>query len=397
MFDWRNNLQLEVIEKRTHDTKTFVHPTKVNTFVTIANSAILHADTGAGLKDIETELPNFNFPEGKVLTKKSKRHFIMDLPVWGNAVVEENGTVVRVYDAQGKSIFKYTDPCYCPEGEKPYYIYTDSTKIREEVHRNKFSDLKNEIEVYNPNRKDATFEVVTRKLYLVLATMNTASISVYDATDVTATNGGDADLRSGSPTTNRSTPVEFAVGNHTAGSNLIMNGVIQWTLPSGTGEISKISMFLYNEGQAGDIGTINCHKCTRTFVENQVTWNSYSTGNAWTTGGGDYEAAVIDTASNAGGLHEFIIRGTGSDNPLTTLTWGDAVGFVLRDPSPSGNNYNDYHSKESLTPSKKPYLEITYTPSGPTNLKSYNTNLKANIKSINTNLIANVKSINTNT
>lgn len=34
--------------------------------------------------------------------------------------------------------------------------------------------------------------------------------------------------------------------------------------------------------------------------------------------------------------------------------------------------------------------------SGPANLKSYNTNLKANIKSINTNVIANVKSLNTN-
>jgi hypothetical protein len=34
--------------------------------------------------------------------------------------------------------------------------------------------------------------------------------------------------------------------------------------------------------------------------------------------------------------------------------------------------------------------------SGPTNLKSLNTNLKANIKSYNTNVIANVKSINTN-
>lgn len=34
--------------------------------------------------------------------------------------------------------------------------------------------------------------------------------------------------------------------------------------------------------------------------------------------------------------------------------------------------------------------------SGPANLKSYNTNLKANIKTINTNPIANVKSLNTN-
>lgn len=36
------------------------------------------------------------------------------------------------------------------------------------------------------------------------------------------------------------------------------------------------------------------------------------------------------------------------------------------------------------------------TPSGPANLKSYNTNLKANIKTINTNAIANVKTLDTN-
>lgn len=35
-------------------------------------------------------------------------------------------------------------------------------------------------------------------------------------------------------------------------------------------------------------------------------------------------------------------------------------------------------------------------PSGPANLKTYNTNVKANIKSIDTNLIANVKTLNTN-
>ncbi len=41
------------------------------------------------------------------------------------------------------------------------------------------------------------------------------------------------------------------------------------------------------------------------------------------------------------------------------------------------------------------YMEQPVT--GPANLKSYNTNLKANIKSVNTNPIANVKSLNTNT
>jgi len=44
------------------------------------------------------------------------------------------------------------------------------------------------------------------------------------------------------------------------------------------------------------------------------------------------------------------------------------------------------------------YIIVCFAPpaSGPANLKSYNTNLKANIKSINTNLIANCKSLDTN-
>lgn len=41
-------------------------------------------------------------------------------------------------------------------------------------------------------------------------------------------------------------------------------------------------------------------------------------------------------------------------------------------------------------------ISLTPLSSGPANLKSYNTNLKANIKTINTNPIANVKSLNTN-
>lgn len=42
------------------------------------------------------------------------------------------------------------------------------------------------------------------------------------------------------------------------------------------------------------------------------------------------------------------------------------------------------------------YAILPFVAAGPTNLKSYNTNLKANIKSINGNPIANVKSLNTN-
>jgi len=68
------------------------------------------------------------------------------------------------------------------------------------------------------------------------------------------------------------------------------------------------------------------------------------------------------------------------------------------DSAPTGeNDVSCYYASEAGT-TKDPKLVVTHAAaaSGPANLKSLNTNLKANIKSYNTNLIANIKSINTN-
>lgn len=54
----------------------------------------------------------------------------------------------------------------------------------------------------------------------------------------------------------------------------------------------------------------------------------------------------------------------------------------------SGDGYNDYVGGTLLA--------VAPAVSGPANLKTYNTNVKANIKTINTNAIANVKTLNTN-
>lgn len=67
--------------------------------------------------------------------------------------------------------------------------------------------------------------------------------------------------------------------------------------------------------------------------------------------------------------------------------------------SPTGINSHGWASADNATWTNKPYLTITYTlssASGPANLKSLDTNVKANIKSYNTNLLANIKSIDTN-
>lgn len=80
--------------------------------------------------------------------------------------------------------------------------------------------------------------------------------------------------------------------------------------------------------------------------------------------------------------------GAGSDfaNEVCSMTW-----------TGSGSTGN-MDATLSASKTVKQAFAVALVPivSGPANLKSYNTNLKANIKSVNTNLIANIKSLDTN-
>jgi len=78
-----------------------------------------------------------------------------------------------------------------------------------------------------------------------------------------------------------------------------------------------------------------------------------------------------------------------------------------------GNDHGIYDSNGAITPAGNYSMGLTFSgtaapigtvmvsiapvaPSGPANMKTYNTNPKANVKSIDTNLIANVKTFDTN-
>jgi hypothetical protein len=76
--------------------------------------------------------------------------------------------------------------------------------------------------------------------------------------------------------------------------------------------------------------------------------------------------------------------GTGSGRDVKT---GETA---LLDPYGGGGTLAEPTGQMSI------YAVWEAAATGPANLKSYNTNLKANIKTINTNAIANVKTLNTN-
>lgn len=148
------------------------------------------------------------------------------------------------------------------------------------------------------------------------------------------------------------------------------HALIDFTLSSGSGTISAVTLNLYKAANGGTNTGVNVevHECTRTWVENQATWNIYSTGNSWTTAGGDYSATIVSslahTATN--NIWRQWNLGTGATNPISGLTWGSSVNLLLliAPESTTPQQAENYNTKEAA--SNKPYIEITYTLGGAT-------------------------------
>jgi len=186
------------------------------------------------------------------------------------------------------------------------------------------------------------------------------------ATDTTATNDADGDVRSGQPNVCFGAITNRAAGYHAAAANKIMRILIRFTLPAGSGTISQISLFMYcYDNSGGAAGTVNVHQLTQAsnFVESEFTWNIWKTGSSWATPGGDFNATIVHHVTNGAiGWHEWILRGAGADNSINTLTWEDTgtdCDFLLKQIN-ENLQYWAYRVKENAE-AEKPYLEITYS------------------------------------
>ena len=112
----------------------------------------------------------------------------------------------------------------------------------------------------------------------------------------------------------------------------------------------------------GDL--VNVERCTRPadWVELEVTWNEYNSGNAWTTGGGDVtgiDATTFDVPSSTG---LFDITGL---KPLTLDAFANRANILslitsLNDEADAGDNRGLTVRSSEATSGTKPTLEITY-------------------------------------
>jgi len=400
---------IEDRSKRTHYEKDFNHPTNSNLRMKVRSMGLLHVLTNEGFKDIETELPSYRFPEGKVLQSGTDLHEIMDLPTWGRKEVNKEGNKLDIYDESDMLVFSYSKPIISPKGEHPYKVIS-KLGIESKVQRN--HSIKDGILVKKETTIDAKFEIKDNKLCFRTPTVLTKEMSAFDDTS----NGTETyanQIREGATSTvyQDDGTAQWHVRDESGQEYRCM---FRMAMPSGTGTISDIKFYVWGfEDGGGSNKHVNVYEMTRAWTTAQTTWASYSTGNSWTTAGGDYNTSVVDASTNfsngdsldtdaygnAGKYQYMVLKGTGATRELSS-TWGDNIDLILKAgdtstywvPFPS---LFSYYGTPTATPNA-PYLLVTYSAAaaGPAKLKTWNGLPVAKIKTYNGLDIAKVKTIN---
>jgi hypothetical protein len=359
---------IELLEKRTHNTKTFLPNENNGNLVLQVGASNYHFYDGATFNEI-TPLP---FPEGKVINSESDLDMV-DIPEWGEARLEDNGSVVRIYDKLNIPIYRFHSPVVV-KNDDPLFKVVSEGKEDELVRLEDLTSAKETIKttesivVIEENIIERPlFEIVGDKIRFKLSKEITEPLQAYDDTDTTSTNNKDATIASNAVNSNFGTANSLGVCYLSTSKQ---RRLVNFTLPSVSGTISLIKYYMNANGVSGDFGTrtLNIHQITQTsWTESGVTWNKYDGTNNWATAGGDFSGTVIDTfSSSTTGWHNWTIQGTGADNPLS-LSFGDSVHLLVKDSaedSGSGDRWKNFDTKEDSTPGDRPYLEITYTPGG---------------------------------
>jgi len=179
----------------------------------------------------------------------------------------------------------------------------------------------------------------------------------FGDTDTTATNNKDTYLDAENKDTNYDSSTYIATGGNVAGVDERKRSLIHFTVPSGSGSITKVTLYAYRF--FSNYIAQNIHQLSRTdWVEGEATWNIYKSGSNWTTPGGDYNGTVIDTCPLGGAAWcGFVLLGSGASNPIS-VDWEDELHLLLKDAE-TESDITKFYSKENGT--NIPYLEITYT------------------------------------
>ena len=177
----------------------------------------------------------------------------------------------------------------------------------------------------------------------------------------------DAYIQNTAATTNYGSSHLLLTGHDSTNTNRFL---IKWDLssiPKNAKVISAVLSLYINADYSNNARTLSAYRCLRAWVEGEVTWNVYSTGNNWGTSGcanttTDREARDIGSASvgpSPSVGSEIAITLT----PSKVQEWISGTltnnGLLMKvDTETSDSMW--YHSQEGSTAELRPKLVITY-------------------------------------
>lgn len=351
-FNWQN-ADNEIISHRTYDTKDF--DAGNGKHILIQSGGLLHAYTDIGFQDIEKELPDYSFPEGKIIDSDG---YIMDLPEWGTSQTEADGTIVKVYDKKGTPIFRYANPVLLKSGEPLY------TTITVEIQNSSTTQTTTTQIVKNSAAIDTTFSVSDNKLYLNIPPNFVFPLQAYDYDDIATTDiGGDNPIWATISLNDYGPNAGSETGGYIGGSYTNRRWLTKGTLPSGSGTINSVKLFMYYvwATHTGNPTTsVNAYQNTASWNENTATYNNQPA----------HSATIVDTMNpqypNNPPLWCDWNLGAEATNPISGLTWGSSVDLKLIADTEAQESIRWFASREYTADiSKRPYIEIVYSAGAP--------------------------------
>jgi uncharacterized repeat protein (TIGR01451 family) len=175
--------------------------------------------------------------------------------------------------------------------------------------------------------------------------------------------GQDTHIAQASSVQNFGTATLLLSNSQTNGQSRILLRFDLSGIPSGATIQSAVMELYYASTRASTSESLRLHRVTRSWTELGATWRSSDGVNNWTAQGGDFDAAVLASATldatadvwkqwSITSLVQSWVAGTASN-----------FGVILESVAASGNNERRFNSSESATPALRPKLTITYVAS----------------------------------
>lgn len=131
--------------------------------------------------------------------------------------------------------------------------------------------------------------------------------------------------------------------------------LVQFTTPADLGTINSVSLYLYSTFCDAEPLIFAPYLTTETWVANQATWNVYSTGNNWSTPGGDF--------GSVGGINadDTCTVDTWQEVQFSdSINWGTTYQYLLKRVTESGATRARFESSFNAG-GHDPYLSIDYS------------------------------------